>query len=69
MKKIYLKPETTTVDSELDMNLMLPSLDPDNPGSDLPDQPGNGGQGPGGDDDEEEWGGAKGRNIWSNDLW
>ena len=68
MKKIYLKPETTSVDSEFEISLMVPSLDPSNPGTDLPNQPGNGGQGPG-EGDDEEWGGAKGRNIWSNDLW
>ena len=67
MKKIYLKPETIANDTTLKMNLMIPSLDPNDP-SDLPGGGGNGGQGPGGDD-EEEWGGAKGRNIWENDLW
>lgn len=68
MKKIYLKPETFNVSSELKISLMVPSLDPNNP-SDLPGNPGNGGQGPGGDDDEEDWGGAKGRNPFENGLW
>lgn len=56
-----------TVNSEIETDLLIMSLDDSNP-SDLP---GNPGKTPGEDEGEEEiWGGAKGRNAWSNGgLW
>ena len=70
MKKIYSEPKMLTVNSEIETDLLIMSLEGTDPTSGT--EPGTEpGKTPGEDDDEEEiWGGAKGRNAWSNGgLW
>jgi hypothetical protein len=64
MKKIYLQPDTKLLKSDLDIFMVDGSID-----SNL-DETGNPKPSDGGyDDGEDEWGGAKDRNPWENDLW
>ncbi len=67
MKKIYSEPKMLTRNCDMDTELLGASLDPNNP-TDLP-----GGTEPGKDpnpDEDDEWGGAKGRDGWdANGLW
>jgi len=69
MKKIYSEPKMLTVNSEIETDLLIMSLQDTDPTSGLGgDTPG---KTPGEDEGEEEiWGGAKGRNAWSDGgLW
>jgi len=60
MKKIYLQPDTKLLKSDLDIFMVDGSID-----SNLHDKPVDGGY----DDGEDEWGGAKDRNLFENGLW
>ncbi len=64
MKKIYLQPLTNFCNTAVMLNILEGSKVDSN--LDNPPSPYISGSG---DDDDEEDGGAKGRNIWSNDLW
>ena len=70
MKKIYLQPKTKVTCPSLESFLIGESpLDPNNPTSGLGgNDPGNGGNP--GDDEGDDWGGAKGRGMWDRGgLW
>lgn len=67
MKKIYSEPKMLTVESVIETELLIMSLDDENPTDGLEEgtKPGKDGDGKDG-----EWGGAKGRNAWSDGgLW
>ena len=65
MKKIYSEPKMLTRNCDMDTELLGASLNNDNP----TDLPGGGGKDPNPDEDDE-WGGAKGRDGWdANGLW
>ena len=64
MKKIYLKPDTDIIFSELQVYMVDGSIDSnlDDTGNPKPDDGGY-------DDGDDGWGGTKGRNPFENDLW
>ena len=65
MKKIYSEPKMLTRNCDMDTELLGASLNDGKP----TDLPGGGGKDPNPDEDDE-WGGAKGRDGWdANGLW
>ena len=71
MKKIYFEPEMHIMMPQLTSDMLIMSLEDNDPTNGLGGGGTDPGKTPGEDDDEGDiWGGAKGRGMWDSDgLW